>query len=138
MTDDILKRLSEYKANEEMRLARLVRSREGAKRYGQPMGAIITKDIRALAKLKAPSTVDPETGRVKKVGKTGKENHKLFAEKVAELKEKIEKLDAQAIRSLLDQMKKAKNVPKSKNYLMVRRMLEQYLEDKANKKPPRK
>lgn len=114
-------------------LARVVRSIQGAKRFRTAVGAPIVTRPKELKKLEKGTKIDPETGRVKTPGKSGAANHKLFAMKVAELQEKLEKLDADAIRNLLKQLDQAKDVPKSANYQKIREMLKRYLKEKAGK-----
>lgn len=114
-------------------LARVVRSLEGAKRFRTPLGAPIQTRPKELKKLEKPTQIDPATGRVKQVGKTGEQNHKLFEMRVAELQDKLKKLDTNAIKNLLNQLESAKDLPKSANYQKIREMLKKYLQEKSGK-----
>lgn len=113
-------------------LSKVVRTQEGAKRFGVPVGSPITKKMREQAKKEVKIVkLDPAKGRVKNPDREDDADPKLFSKRVAELKKKIEKLDASTIRTLLERLEASKNLPKTANYHKIRQVLKKYLKQKT-------
>ena len=103
-------------------LARVVRTVEGARRFKSAIGAFITN------RPAAPGMVN--TGNPSVSSRPGTDNAQI---QVAALRKALSKLDASAIKGILEQLQKSKNLPHNKQYDVVKEMLEDELKNKLKK-----
>lgn len=132
MSESMKKLASSYVSDEDSQYAafsRVVRTPEGARHYGVPIGTVIgLKGVNQ--EVKPGDALTPVDDKIKKPKAGEKYNTKLFAMRVAELRKVIQKLDTDSIRNLLKKLEDSKDFPQTRNYDKIREMLKKYLKDR--------